>query len=335
MADLALFEDNFNLSTLTQAINNIAVPSTFLSGLGLFEESPIDTTTVAIEMRDGEIVLIANTSRGAETGTQVAGVSRGTPILLTASHLLANDAILADAIQNIREFGKGSALETLKLKIEERLKIMRKSIDATVEYHRWGALQGKVLDADGTTVLRDLFATFGLTQADPIELDFSANDVDKQIMGVTDEVDEALNGAGRNGFIVLCGKNFNKEFHGSKAIKDDVRLYKDGEQSRTDQRTSYEYKDVRFYRCVEKIAGNLMVAADEAIILPTGVDGLLQTRFAPAPYADTVNTLGLPYYVSTEPKKHNKGFDFEAQSNPIVYCSRPQVIRRLKLKGAK
>ncbi|AXF86648.1 hypothetical protein DTO96_102403 [Ephemeroptericola cinctiostellae] len=333
MADLALFQDNFHLTTLTQAINNVAVPSKFLSGLGLFEESPIDTTTVAVEIQDGEIVLVANKPRGAD-GTAVGGSLRGAPIILTASHLPATADILADVIQNIREFGTGSALESLQTKVDEKLKYLRKSIDATLEYHRWGALNGKVLDADGTTVLRDLFNVFGLTRPSDITINFGAADVDKQFMTATDVVDEALNGAGRNGFIVLCGKNFNKEFHGSKALKDDVRLCKEGEQARNDLRESYEYKNIRFYRCVEKLAGHLMVPDNEAIMIPTGVDALLQMRFAPANYNETVNTNGLPYYVNTEPKKFNKGFDFEAQSNPLTYCSRPHVIRRLKLAGA-
>ena len=73
---------------------------------------------------------------------------------------------------------------------------------------------------------------------------------------------------------------------------------------------------------------------DEALLIPTGVDGMFQTRFAPADYNETVNTMGLPYYVKSDPKKYDKGFDFEAQSNPITWCSRPTAVRRLKLKAA-
>lgn len=334
MADLALFTDNFNLTTLTQAINDLVVPSKFLSSLGLFVESPIDTTTVAIEKQDGQIVLVANVPRGSDTGTQMTGSVRGEPILLTAAHLLAHDQILADAIQNIRVFGSGSELEVLTTKVEERLKVMRMSIDATVEYHRWGALNGKVLDADGTTVLLDVFAKFGLTKPANIIIDFADAAVDEQIMTATDVVDDALNGVGRSGFIALCGKEFNKKFHSSKAIKDDVRLLNDGQQARDDLRTAYRYKDIDFYRCNEKIANTLCVPDDEAILIPVGVDGMFQTRFAPADYNETVNTMGLPYYVKSDAKKYDKGFDFEAQSNPITWCSRPTAVRRLKLKAA-
>lgn len=334
MADLALFTDNFNLITLTQSINDMAVPSKFLSSLGLFSESPIETTIASVEKQNGQIVLVANVPRGSDIGTQMSGSVRGEPILITAAHLLATDYILADTIQNIRVFGSGSELEVLATKVAERLKVMRMSIDATVEYHRWGALNGKVLDADGTTVLLDVFAKFGLTKPANIIIDFADAAVDEQIMTATDVVDDALNGVGRSGFIALCGKEFNKKFHGSKAIKDDVRLLNDGQQARDDLRTAYRYKDIDFYRCNEKIANTLCVPGDEAILVPVGVDGMFQTRFAPADYNETVNTMGLPYYVKSDAKKYDKGFDFEAQSNPITWCSRPTAVRRLKLKAA-
>ena len=137
--DLALFQDHFHLTTLTQAINTLIEPKYFLSGLNLFEEKPVETTTVAIEFRDGQITLIANKPRGDE-GTTPTGVTRGQPKILQAAHLPVNDSILADVVQNNRTFGTTSELETLQTKVNERLSVMRKSIDATLEYHRWGAL---------------------------------------------------------------------------------------------------------------------------------------------------------------------------------------------------
>lgn len=330
--DLALFQDHFHLSTLTQSINTLVEPTYFLSGLNLFDEQPVETTYVAVEFRDGQITLIPNKPRGSE-GTVPKGLVRGQPKLLQAAHLPVKDEILADVVQNIRAFGTASELETLQSKVNQRLSIMRKSIDATLEYHRWGALKGLVMDADGTTVLVNLFEFFGLTAPAPRVIDFADTKVDLQIMDATDAVDDVLNGASRTGFIALCGKDFNNQFHASKALKDDVRLLRDGEQARNDLRSAYQYKDVNFYRCPEKIAGQFAVAPNEALLIPTGVDGMFNMRFAPGDYVETVNTPGLPYYATVEPKKHNKGFDFEAQSNPITWCARPHAIQRLKLKA--
>jgi hypothetical protein len=56
---------------------------------------------------------------------------------------------------------------------------------------------------------------------------------------------------------------------------------------------------------------------------------LLITRFAPADYIETVNTLGLPYYAKQEIMPFGKGVALEAQSNPIHLPTRPAAIVRL------
>lgn len=53
------------------------------------------------------------------------------------------------------------------------------------------------------------------------------------------------------------------------------------------------------------------------------------TRYAPANYTETVNTMGLPMYAKAEPRKFNKGFDIEAQTNPLNLCTRPGAIVKL------
>ncbi|MGR6863203.1 major capsid protein [Aliivibrio salmonicida] len=64
------------------------------------------------------------------------------------------------------------------------------------------------------------------------------------------------------------------------------------------------------------------------------IDGLCLTRFAPADYSETVNTLGVPHYAQAEPKRMNRGFDLECQSNPVSIVTVPLAVRRLKLKAA-
>src|SRR3546814_13759066 len=48
--------------------------------------------------------------------------------------------------------------------VNKRLAKMRRMIDATLAYHRLGAVTGKIYDADGTKVLLDLYDRFGITQ---------------------------------------------------------------------------------------------------------------------------------------------------------------------------
>ena len=50
------------------------------------------------------------------------------------------------------------------------------------------------------------------------------------------------------------------------------------------------------------------------------------SRFAPAPYNETVNTVGLPYYAKAKEMEFGKGVEVEAQSNPLNICLRPTAL---------
>ncbi|MNT53517.1 hypothetical protein D3C72_1906050 [compost metagenome] len=53
---------------------------------------------------------------------------------------------------------------------------------------------------------------------------------------------------------------------------------------------------------------------------------LFITRFGPANYIETVNTIGLPRYAKGVVDKWGKRVDFEAQSNPLNLCTRPRTL---------
>ena len=57
---------------------------------------------------------------------------------------------------------------------------------------------------------------------------------------------------------------------------------------------------------------------------------LFITRFAPANYIETVNTIGLPRYAKGVVDQWGKRVDFEAQSNPLNICTRPRCLMKGK-----
>jgi len=78
-------------------------------------------------------------------------------------------------------------------------------------------------------------------------------------------------------------------------------------------------------------AGGSFIGDGEAHICVTGVPELFITRFAPADYEETVNTVGLPRYAHQYGMPNGKGRHIEVQSNPISLCTRPGVLRTLAL----
>src|SRR3546814_15197622 len=72
-----------------------------------------------------------------------------------------------------------SDLESIRLanaqqKTVERVAQLKQDMEATKELHRLSALQGKLLDADGTTVLMDYFAEYGISTPATVNVTFSA-----------------------------------------------------------------------------------------------------------------------------------------------------------------
>ena len=65
--------------------------------------------------------------------------------------------------------------------------------------------------------------------------------------------------------------------------------------------------------------------------MPLGVPDLFITRFAPADYEETVNTMGLPRYMRQYMMPNGKGRHIEVESNPISLCTRPTALRKLML----
>src|SRR5205085_620662 len=118
--------------------------------MGLFAESGIATTKIALEIRDGIVVLIPPTPRGGP-GTTIAKQKREM-IAVSCPHFEVNDAIYADEIQGVRAWGSESDVETMQSWIANRDEIILSSFSATQEYSRIGAIKGIVTYADASAL---------------------------------------------------------------------------------------------------------------------------------------------------------------------------------------
>lgn len=330
MADIDIFEDNaFTVPALTAAINEQPFVPGRLAELGLFEEEGVTTVTVQVE-KDGETLALVPSG---ERGTSGLVVNRSKRILLPFNtvHLPERFAIKADEIQGIRAFGEQTELQAVQDVVNKRLAKARRQLDATHEFHRMGALNGVVLDADGRTELLNIYDRFGL---EPIEIEMelatAGTDVRVKCVDALDAQEEALGATTSNGARAFCGKNFWRALISHQSVKKTYEGTQYAAALRADGREAFEFGGITWERYRGKVSGISFVPDDEARLVPEGVPGLCITRFAPADYMDTVNTEGLPYYSQLEMMPFKKGVDGEAQSNPLHLVTRPRAIIRLK-----
>ncbi|QBQ11076.1 major capsid protein [Pseudomonas sp. SXM-1] len=325
MADIAIFEDDaFSVSSLTAAINEQEYLPGRISSLGLFREEGISTLTVQIE-KDGDTLALVPSGERGTSGLVVGGTKR-TLIPFNTVHLPERFTIKADEIQGIRAFGTRSELQAVQDVVNKRLAKARRQLDATHEFQRMGALNGQVLDADGKTVLLDIYKSFGVNrQKLPMGLNSPDTELRVKCGEALDMQEEALGSVTSSGSRALCGKNFWNKLIVHKSVKETYLNTMQAASLRGDAREAFEFGGIVWERYRGKVAGVAFVHDDKALLVPEGVPDLYISSFAPADYMETVNTQGIPYYSKIEPLPFNKGVAGEAQSNPLHLCTRPRA----------
>ena len=330
MATFDIFNnDAFSVSALSQVIVDLPRVQTVLGDSGLFTESGIATTSMMIERTGSEYRLVPAAPRGG-VGQPVSLKGR-TLVPIMATHLPQTGAMLADEVQNIRAFGSETEVEAVSARLAQKLAVAKSNLDLTIEYHRIGAVKGQILDADGTTVLMDMYSTMGVTQQTiNFVLGTAATKVKAKITEVTRAIRTKLGGRSFTGAEVLCSAAFFDALTGHATVEKAFELFQQNAYAREDQRgASFTFAGVTFREYLGGVGGIDFIPAGEAYAYPTGVANLFQTAYAPAPYLETVNTLGLPYYAKQMLMDFDKGVTFETQSNPINLCTLPEAVLKL------
>ncbi|PJC14279.1 MAG: major capsid protein E [Comamonadaceae bacterium CG_4_9_14_0_8_um_filter_57_21] len=329
MAALDIFNgDAFSVQSLTKALNDVPHQPTRLGELGYFSVEGITTTMVSIEKQGTSLALVPAGERG---GVVKPGLKdKRTMIPFKCVHLPQNGGVNADEVQNLRTFGSESELESVQNLVNKELRRIRRNLDATLEFQRMGAVKGQILDADGTTVLLDLYSTFGVSQqTHSLILGTAGTKVRIKVVEAKRKVEAALGGLAYSGLRVLCSPSFFDALVGHATVEAAFDRYQNGEFLRADLRAGFYFAGVFWEEYRGNVNGIDFIEAGSAYMIPEGVPDLFVMNFAPADYMETVNTMGIPMYAKQEPRAMNKGVDIDAQSNPLTLCTRPAAIVKL------
>lgn len=324
---MMLNDDGFTLSEMTAAINEIPHLPTMLGDDGVFEYSGVSQLTVQVEKQGNTLALVSTKPRGGAGGEIGRNNRNLRPFNLV--HLPLNDAILADEVQGVRQFGTDGSPLPLETRRQEVMNLGVRRFDLTMEWYRVGALKGIVYDADGTTVLHNFFTEFGVSQqTQSFELDVTTTEVRNVCDTVQELIEDELGGTPFTDLVAYCGRDFWKSLTAHKSVKETFLNQVQASSLRGDPRMALDFGSIIFKKYRGAANGAQMIAANECYIVPRGVPGLMLGRFGPADYMETVNTIGLPLYAKGIPMRNGKGWDIEMQSNPIHLLTRPRAVVR-------
>ena len=337
MADMDIFNnDAFSAASMTASVNNMDYVPGRVGEICDFREYGVSTTSIAIEEKDTVLSLIGNSPRGSAPEQSTRGKRRMRNLNLT--HLTREVVIHADQIQNVRAFGGMGVLEAVQQVVDEEVSRALMSLDMTLENLRLGAFKGDILDADGSSVIYNLFTEFGVTQE--AEVDFAlgtaSTDVRAKCHAIRRDMTANMKLPLNSKFRIhgLCSPEFFDALISHANVKAAYERWEAGAALRADLSHSvFHFAGIDFEDYHGSDDGAVGVAENKVHFAPVGVPGLWENPNAPADTMDFVNTPGLPRYVipAFDPTGKNKYMSFEVQGNPLPFCTRPKVL----MKGKK
>lgn len=326
-------EAQYGVRPLTEAINNLPVTPTTIRESGLFVPDYLTTTYVDVESQGNQLTLVQSAPRGTP-GKPVSSKRDGKKTFQTV-HLPKDDVVRADDVQNVRTFGSDNTATAVNDKVNDKMAGMKGDIEYTREHLQLGALQGKLLDADGT-VLYDFNKEFGITRPSlALGLGSDTTKAGAVLDKFLRERKKALAGDTFKGWMIYASPEWLEAFMYHKSMYDLYARFSDsakvytGDNSSTD--VAFRYRNVDIIEYDYQFDSAVDIKAGEALLAPVGTKKTLKEYFAPADMNATVNTKALPYYASREKLLHDKGWSLHAQSNTLPINLRPLATATLKI----
>jgi hypothetical protein len=337
MAGMDIFNsDAFSTFEMTAALDLIPRGESTLGDLGIFEERLVRTTSVAIERRENGLALVPVTPRGAPL-PQLNVKGRNIRNFNTV-RVAKGDRVNASELQNIRAFGTDSELAQVQAEIARRMALLRNDVDLTHEHMRLGALQGRLLDADGS-VLYDFWQEWQI--AEPAEINFAlggapaGNPIRVKAKNVIRTMKKASKGMWGPGTRV--GALVGSEFFDALINSEEVNRTYLNQQAAADLREEsgaasvVSYGGILWMEYEGSDAGEVAIDPAKARFFPMNLPGAFLRVNSPGESEEWVNTPGKDFYAITVPDTARRMWtDVEVYSYPLYVPTRVDMLFRGK-----
>lgn len=323
--------DAFTLSALLDAIKNIDYKPGFLGSLGLFKGQGIRTRTVQVES-DSETLSLIQTSQIGAPPQQLSATKRTVRNFSTV-RLAKASTIKAEELQGIRAFGSETELQQVQAEVARRLARLKNDLELTQEYHRLGAVQGILADADGST-LTNFYTEFGVAQDTEESINFgtlTAGQVRPLFEAIVRDIKRSAKGLIINRIVALVGDDFWDGLVNHAEVRATYLNQVAAQELRNPTAWStFNFAGITFvnYQGTDDNS-TVAIGAKKAKFFPDA-DGLFEAVYGPAEFLDAVGRPGEEFtpLVLPDPSGRNAFVSVELYSYPLFMCKRPGVLRR-------
>lgn len=339
MATMDVFRnDAFNVISMTNAIRDIKTVPSLLDQLGIFIPNPITTERFEVEqIGDGTLSLVPTSPRGGPR----TSINRDRRALRDFStvRLRQFDTLRAAEIQGVRAFGSETEVEAMQTVVATRQSKLMRRLELTREYHRLGAINGIVLDADGTSVIRNFYTEFGITPPTEIGFNWSARtDVTGFLrQNVIRPMMQALGGRWTPGaeIVALCGDQFYDGLINNSEVRQTYLNWQAAQQLRGNSDGigraygMFNFGDITWinYRGTDDNS-TVAIGTQKCRFIPVGIPDVFQSVFSPGESFELVNTMGQEFYskVVPDPSGYNEFVEVDLASYRLDMCLAPQAL---------
>lgn len=310
-----------------------------LGSLGLFSPIYSRSRTIAVAYKNGTLTLIPTSETGAppeELIPEGAKIKKW-----DAVRLAKGSTIYAISLAGVTALPFDEQTREVTDEVSDRTVQIMDDLELTWEHMRFGAVLGKVYDADGTTVLHNWYTEWGI--AEPAEIDFElddpATDVRKKCRDVKRTMKKKAAGLWTPSSKVgaLVGDEFFDKLVNHAQIKETkLGTERAPVLENIEGFSSIEIEGIVFINHQGTDDGTtIAVGSTKARFFPMNTRGAFKVGWAPASeFKPYLNKRGREYYVLLlEDKSGREEWDrVEVYSYPLFICTRPEMLLRAKMQ---
>jgi len=328
----------FSTTSLSGMVEKMDYQPSLLGSLGIFEPEPVRTRNIFVDRIDGGLTLIPTSPDGAPP--EILDGEDRDAVSLKIPNLTKRFTLFAHELDGIRAFGSETELMGVQREYGRRMARIRSDMEITHEFHRLGALQGILLDADGSTVIYDYSTQFNesIPAATSFELDIAGTDVH----GICKDISRSMVRSGRGSFTsgtsihALAGDDFYDALISHPNVEKFYLQQQAANNLREAQGAifeSFRVGGITFhnYRGTDDNS-TVAIPVAEAKFFPVGARDVFKVAYAPMQSGQFVNTPGQPVYAINVPdRERNMWVKGEMYSHPLHICQQPRVLRKATL----
>lgn len=304
-----------------------------LGQLGIFEPVYSRSRTIVIADRDRTLSLIPTSEMGEAPQELIPQGAKVRPFQTV--RLAKGSTIYAAELAGVAALPFDVQTKDIAQEVSDRTAQIMNDLELTWEHMRFGAIQGSVPDADGSTIV-NWFSEWGATP--PGEINFAlttdTTDVRKKCRDVKRAMMKAYKGAWPPGARVgaLVGDSFYDALVNHKQIKE-TKLGTEQASSleNIEGYSAIDIEGITFinYRGTDD-GTTIALDTTKAKFFPIGVRGVFKVGFSPAnEFKPYLNQRAREYYGLTlaDTSGRDAWDRIEIYSYPLFICTRPEMIQ--------